>query len=315
MFFVMSGMFVYKSAERSLDETGSFVQYFRNRYLRIAPAMYLYVVVVTLVTGVVVLLRHAAVFERSYYVWLLSNAALVPGYECTAFQRFGSGVLNGSLWTIPAEISFYVVVPLLVLLARRVGLSHAMYWIAPIALIGPFCAKYSDPMLQNILHHSFMEFAPCFVSGIVYSKYWRRIPKGSWLFCIILSLYVIAEVRLLPSGVLHPFVAAGLLGYCVVWFGYRGPRMFRRVTDRLGDLSFGTYIWHMPIINAAIWSGLNLGVFTVPCILLLSLIAARGSWSLVEQRALSRKREGEGAAAGVRLLMYEPKTVSAEVNP
>ncbi len=53
------------------------------------------------------------------------------------------------------------------------------------------------------------------------------------------------------------------------------------------DLSYGTYIWHGPIINLL----LVLGLRSIPAAIALTVAAAGASWFLVERPVLQLKRQ------------------------
>ena len=78
----------------------------------------------------------------------------------------------------------------------------------------------------------------------------------------------------------------GLLYYVcyvslIVWIAFALP--YYRLSC---DLSYGIYIWHMPIVNALLW----LKFESVSLVLVLTVVFAAISWFLVERPMLRRKQ-------------------------
>lgn len=320
-FFILSGLMVFRSAERCADEGRPWREFYRNRALRIIPAVYAYVIV-----AVVALLAVGALAVRELMtpqgaVFLTSHALLAPVYHPPMLADFGVGVLNGSLWTIPVEVSFYLIVPLLVLAAKRTGPWVMLAVLATVsaaaigafALIGGAAAEGTAAKLYSV---TFLPWLWFFVIGIAWSRLWVVAPKSGWLAAAGLATYAaLAWVRagLEPGGgVLLTALAAVPLSYSLVWLGYHGPKVLRRLPDRIGDLSFGTYIWHMPVVNLLIFYGARdwavPGLVKVLAAVVVSLVLAAFSWWLVERPALRRKNYSLRGAAP--LVVTEPPAKS-----
>lgn len=299
MFFVMSGLLVYRSAERTRRETGGWTEYARNRALRIMPAIYAYTIVVALALVIIGAVPLGDMASPGVLIWLASSFLLVPGYDPAAFSQFGLGELNSSLWTIPAEVSFYVAIPVLYLLAGRIGSARMLALLVPVAIAAPIIGHAAGGPLGQVIHLTFLEYLICFGLGVFWSRYWHRAPQHWCLFVATVVLYFAAHELTRAAGLedlLRPLTIAIPLSYATVWFGYRGPQALRKITDRVGDISFGTYIWHLPIINLFLWKGWDLGRATVPVILVVAWAVASVSWRLVERPFLLRKRVSERAA-------------------
>jgi peptidoglycan/LPS O-acetylase OafA/YrhL len=295
MFFVMSGLLVYRSADNAIRRTGTWKEYFRNRFLRVAPAIYAYTLVMAVVAIAIGVIPLGQVFSRSMAVWLGTSVFLLPGHEPAALHSFGTGELNGSLWTIPAEVRFYLVVPLLYLLARRIGINRMLLLFVPIAIIAPILADGAEGHLKSVLDHTYLQYIAFFMAGIFWSAWWKRVPHHWSLFATSIAAYIVTT-RLLPDTVdahLHSVLAAATLSYAILWFGYEGPKVLAGFTHRVGDLSFGTYIWHMPLVNFIIWAGWPTNELMVFVALFGSWGLASASWWLVERPAQKRKRVSE----------------------
>jgi peptidoglycan/LPS O-acetylase OafA/YrhL len=299
LFFILSGAMVYTSAEQCHGRGRPWREYLRNRFLRIAPAIYLYIVVITIFLVGAGVLGTALLGSRQGALWLASHLGLVPIYHPAALADFGVGVLNGSLWTIPTEVSFYLVVPVLVLLARR-SFAVMMTIVGAVALASAVGYSLGDEhsMVIKLFGVSCLPWLGLFAIGMGMSRLWPALPK-SWPPAVLaLAAYVGCSAlrELAGQGMWHLLTLLGgvPLGYLAFWVGHRGPALLRRCTDRIGDLSFGTYIWHMPLINIVLWwTG---GRFPVPgTVLVLGVVAAALgcawlSWRLVERPALRLKR-------------------------
>lgn len=299
-------------AKASIVVPGSGAIFFWNRYLRVAPAVYVFALVAPFAIVALGAVSLTALWNQEMVIWFGSSLFLVPNYDPSLWQNFGTGVINGQLWTIPAEVSFYIAVPGLVLLARRFGFWWMMTVMIVFAIVGPLLSEQGG-YLQAIVHHTFLEKAAFFAVGIFWARYWSKVPTSWWAFALVLAVYVPVKIFALNSdivGPLEPLLIAVPLGYLVVQFGYNGPRALARLTNRVGDLSYGSYIWHIFILNAFIWFGWTEEWWLVLVVLMVTLAFAWVSWHLVEKRALSLKRTTSRSDGGAGLPRSVPSGTS-----
>ncbi|MHA6167130.1 acyltransferase family protein [Bacillus mojavensis] len=111
MFFFLSAFFLFASYERSKLKGNHVTDFYWSRIIRIAPAIYTYAIVSTILLIVLGALSLTVFTTKEYWIWLFSNLVLYPQYFPDIFHHVGTGRLNDSLWTIPVQISFYLVLP------------------------------------------------------------------------------------------------------------------------------------------------------------------------------------------------------------
>lgn len=126
IFFFISGFLISKSYERSPN----LVDYVPNRILRIYPGLF---VCFWVSLGSVFLAGYFESVEVSaldFLRWIAAQLTIGQFFNPEFMRLYGAGVLNGSLWTIPVELQFYIVVPVLYLVARNrfpsSGLSNSL---------------------------------------------------------------------------------------------------------------------------------------------------------------------------------------------
>jgi peptidoglycan/LPS O-acetylase OafA/YrhL len=317
LFFILSGFLVYHSYARSVERGRPLRQYVTNRFLRVAPAIYVYAVVVALW----VLVAGAAVLEGAGKIrfggWLASHFVLYPITSAKLFPFFNGGTPNGSLWTIPVEFSFYLAVPLLFQVERRLG-SRGMLVVlaagtlATLVLIRQLLVTQPSSRFTQLLMTCFMPYLMFFGLGVFWSKAWGRVAHGAGVAAICALVYIVVRVAdvfgwrpsgLAPGASLAEQLVMGpwygmlwsvALSYVVLWVGHYGPRQLSIFTHRIGDWSYGIYIWHMVVVNFALWVGLPqvmssiIGGIQLFVIVVTCLLAAL-SWRWVEKPALSFK--------------------------
>lgn len=302
LFFILSGFLIIRSAEKCHADGRSWWDFYRNRALRIIPALYAYFVATVLVLLVIGALMPREMLSLDFGLFAASNVFLVPVYSPAMLDDFGMGVLNGSLWTIPVEVSFYVMVPLVVLLAakarwRRALAVTAAVATAGIALYGAVGGAEAGSMLWKLYGVTFIPFLWFFTIGMVWSKMWPRVRQSGWIALVCVVAYFVI-INLPHSGgagmtAILTGIAALPLSYAAIWFGYNAPKFFHRLTERLGDLSFGTYIWHMVVVNVLLYMGARdwevPGTLLILGVVAVSMLIAAASWRLVEKPALRLK--------------------------
>ena len=311
LFFILSGMMVYRSGEKCHENGLPWRSFYVNRALRIMPAIYVYIVALTVFVVVIGAVRPAEILTPTYGAYVASNLLLAPVYTPPALSDFGVGVVNGSLPTIPMEVSFYLVVPLLVMLASKLGWRTTLMVVFGIAAMGVGLyavvgGTESQVLLWKVYGVTFLPYLWYFALGMFWTRAWWHVRQSAWIALLAIFLYfVIDKIPVGADGsVVTRALAAIPLSYAAMWFGYKGPRIFSRITDVVGDLSFGTYIWHMIVVNALIYYGARdwgvSGTLLVFIVFASSISIAFVSWWFVEKPALGRKSYSSRAAKSGR---------------
>ena len=119
IFFFVSGFLISKSYENN----SRIVEYGRNRALRIYPALVLCTILAVASAFMTGYLATQSWGIPEFLAWIASQVTIVQFFSPEFMRGFGSGVLNGSLWTVTVELQFYVLIP-------------CIYWAAVVG-IGP----------------------------------------------------------------------------------------------------------------------------------------------------------------------------------
>ena len=132
-----------------------------------------------------------------------------------------------------------------------------------------------------------------------WAKMWDKVPKSGLIALGCLVFYaVIRYSSFYDDGILQPFLKILWVvpfSYALIWFGYSAPRFFNTITHKIGDLSYGIYIWHMVVINYFIYfnilekvSNLNSNLIHL-LVIIITVVIAIFSWNFIEKQALKLK--------------------------
>jgi peptidoglycan/LPS O-acetylase OafA/YrhL len=301
IFFFTSGFLISKSFEKS----PSLCSFAWNRALRIFPAL----VVCTLISIISVYLSgYRGIYDSSLMhliIWALGQMTIVQFYNPEFMRGYGTGVLNGSLWTITVELQFYFLTPIIYSLITSTIYQKKKLILPLLTLLFLLISvsynhlrpSFSDALWFKILGITFAPWLYMFLTGIIFQKHFDTIFK----YCSIASkgvLIIIVLLTILASQLMdwnygnfiNPimFMVSALVTFV---FAYSKlptlPRFFGSP-----DLSYGLYIYHAPIINWFIFcynSDKSSTLFDILAVLSCALIAAFFSWFCVEKSALSYK--------------------------
>jgi peptidoglycan/LPS O-acetylase OafA/YrhL len=181
IFFVISGVLISKSYEHS----DSLRDYLRNRCLRIFPGLW-----VCLVVSVVVILAlgvgSLGRITPNWLLWWAGQMSIFQNFRAT-FLEPPITSLNPSLWTIPIELEFYIVLPALygILRLRRHRGNMRLLAIALASLAVQLLIVNSHPSVAQVHAYSLlnMTLAPylwMFLVGVSIQRNWSTV-RG-WLF-------------------------------------------------------------------------------------------------------------------------------------
>ncbi len=283
-FFIVSGALVFGSLERS----ASVRDYAGKRVRRLYQAYAVVVLVPALVSLVLSWGGQGALGQIGQYlaanlVFLNFLEPNLPGLF--AGQRFGE--VNGALWTLKIEVMFYLALPVL---AWGLGKLGRHWWLGIAALyIGGTAWAMLVPTWEHALSAQVARQLPgqmaFFASGMGLWRLWDRAKTQPWLFGAV-------GLGLLVLSWLHPMVeplrAAGLAGL-IGWAAFAPGLMLNAA--RWGDVSYGVYITHFPVVQALVTAGLFTAIGAIGGLALAGAVVLGLSfalWWLVEKPALRK---------------------------
>jgi peptidoglycan/LPS O-acetylase OafA/YrhL len=249
---VVSGFLIFMSYENSRSIQG----YFIKRIRRIYPAYFFIILLGTVLGGFfstyalhdylsLPLLKYVA----ANLVFLNFLHPNLPGlFEGNPLQA-----VNGALWTLKIEVMFYIFVPLAVMAFRKFG--H-------LTMLVTFylCSVIYSMLMQSLAHktgvESYLELQrqfpgqiAFFIAGAAGYYYLQYLTKYAvWL--VALAVVAFALQSWLPWAAIQPLALAVLIVSvaCVIpFFGNFA---------KYGDVSYGIYIVHFPILQTLISYGL-----------------------------------------------------------
>ncbi len=305
IFFITSGFLISASWQRS----HSVSQYAVGRVLRIFPA--LWVCLFFSVFSSALVYSYDTSFA-DFFTWILAQSSMLQYYNPDFLRGYGVGVLNGSLWTIPIELQFYIALPLLFVFFNRIVNSNVLLVIAIAAFA--FIAYAANHLLVDVgVPHTYLRLfgatlAPSFyffLIGIFLNQNFvvmRRLVAGR--FTVILAAYLLTILAASYAGVdysgndINPVLIPGL-AVLLLSFAYTKPGQLNKLAMGV-DLSYGLYIYHMVVINFLLHTALLSGWIGVAVALSVSLLLACFSWLVVEKPCLALKAKLIGRERPVR---------------
>jgi peptidoglycan/LPS O-acetylase OafA/YrhL len=329
VFFALSGFLLWRghaAAQRGLANRPRTGHYLRSRVVRIMPA---YVVAVVVILTLLPDANHA-----SPTVWLAN---------LTLTQIYVPLTLTGGLtqmWSLSVEVSFYLVLPILALLARRLPVGARVPAIAALAAASwawgwvPLDALGVSTSGINPLNWP-PAFFSWFAAGMLLAE-WAHTPIGLphrlarrrvlMAVVAVLAFLVAASPLAGPEGLIPgtapQFVVKTAMG-ALVAFALVAPLVLDRpdtshgllgspLMVTLGRWSYGLFVWHLaalamvfPVIGTFPFSG------RMPTVLILTVVfgfaISAVSYALVESPAREALRRWEKRERPTEIPVNDPE--------
>lgn len=311
IFFSLSGFLITGSALRL-----KLSDFLKNRVLRIVPALAMDIFISAVVLGPLLTNVDLKQYYESkvFYAYFL-NILGWPHYHLPGlFSDHPFDQVNVSLWTVPWEITCYIIIACFIklkMLSRIESLTGVTMLILCFGL-AIICLDNGFPIQFHVnrLVHYFLaqrgsRLIICFMLGILIFQLRFRVPYSYLVFmaCLIWCVALAICIRPLTTLSTYPIMnvlAAGPLVYIMAFIGVSPiPTLplFRR-----GDYSYGIYLYGFPIQQVAFWllgnndaPTLNF-LFSMPLIIMVAIC----SWHFVE-KPIVRLRRRFSFVAGLRL--------------
>jgi peptidoglycan/LPS O-acetylase OafA/YrhL len=277
-FFAISGYFVSLSFDRRKSNFG----FVLARVTRIIPGLLVVSLITAFIVGPLLTVLPLPAYFSHKAVWLysLQNASIYRIMTSTLPGVFVHNPIpddiNASLWTLFYEVGCYIglfAVGVLGFLRR-----DRFFWVLAAWLPVYFVARYGpwDKLVQ------FAIFSVPFLFGMAaYHFRSAKILKG-W---IALVLFVLAFALMVTGHGIEELWSLAV-AYGVLWLGF-APAPALLAYNRIGDFSYGTYIYGFPAeqVIAAVLPGIG-PVMMIVLGLPASILLGAFSWRFVDRPAL-----------------------------
>lgn len=297
IFFTISGFLIFSSFENAKSLT----DYFKNRFLRIFPALW----VAFFISAFTIYLSGFTVDTFNENIkWILAQTTVFQNYVPNDLVEYGTHHPNHVLWTIPIELAFYVFVPFFFLFTKFCKINRTLFIIILFVISYTFnysllVLKDSNSLLFHSLNKTILPYLFYFLLGALAYLHWDRlknlyINKAHYWLTLYIAYTLVFGVALDSYEQMYWLNGYGLLGaillsQTILSFAYSVPSLSKKIIGNR-DISYGLYLYHMIFINVAHHIGLinSQGFYLV---LILTFLFALFSWELIEKPALRLKKK------------------------
>lgn len=279
-FFAISGFFITKSFHFKT----SFGTFVRARVLRLFPALIVMTVIVAILGGLFISADPDYwTIAPKYVAWIITFQGLVftggPKLPGMFADNIYPDAVNGSLWTLRYEVLCYIGVAIAgllgIFLRPRLFLALAIAYVALYLIVPMYTGR---PVITTMLYIGIP-----FVFGAGFFVFRDQIPLTIWA-ALLLSVLV---VLLRPTILFLPtFMLA--LAYWVFLLGYANIPALKQY-NRLGDYSYGFYIYAFPVQQLGSMLGFTTPLSNILFAFPVTMILSALSWHLLEAPALTLK--------------------------
>lgn len=296
IFFTVSGFLIFWAYDRNPN----IKKYALNRVLRLYPALY-----VCLIITIALLLYNSSgnlLNNQTFYTWLVAQLTVLQFYTPDTLRFWGVGTPNGSLWTIAVEVQYYILVPLIFLIMRKMKKWLVLLFLILASILANFTLNLMpENIIQKLAFVSIIPYLFNFLIGSVFYIFWNKLGKlvqnnlYKWALAYaayILIFDVMLEFNLTSYHITNIFqpISMVILSCLVLSFAFSMNMLSEKVLKH-NDISYGLYIYHMLVVNTLVTLGYIRDVKYLILTFAITVILAYISWRFIEKPALSLKKK------------------------
>ena len=250
-FFVISGFCMYLMASGKSFSTGGYLHFLYKRFIRIAPAFYISV----LVYALIIKYQQPAydVFYNVVFHFLFLNNVVT------------GNTISAPFWSIGTEWHYYLILPLLMLSFRKYGVVACVLWFSLLSIALSCFVNLGFLAFDWWEKQIFIRF-PEFGMGMIAAFYFKNkklLPnylkgaKGIFIAVGIIFLgrvmkftqllEVAGEFAFFINALALPIMTAGfaiLLYHVITEHSKLSNWLSGNLINYLGRISYSIYLWH-----------------------------------------------------------------------
>jgi peptidoglycan/LPS O-acetylase OafA/YrhL len=293
IFFLISGYLITESYMRD----NNLITYWIKRFFRIIPALAFLTFITAFVIGPVL----STYSLKEYFIqnWLgvkmyLRNIFLFPifGLPGVFNENVYPNIVNGSLWTLPIEVSMYALVPMIITLSKLIKKIDKSIIFLLVVLISVTADVYFASLFQGkmIVVYGTNLFAvlhmiPYFFTGALFTSDKIRKHLNLQVATICIAGYSMLNIQGLPY--LYPFISVIVLAYFIFSFAFTKNPIFYKFSEK-NDYSYGIYLYGFLVQQTLLKYLFKYEITPNKLALLsmlISLFCAFLSWHIIEKPA------------------------------
>ena len=278
-FFLISGFLVTGSYIRQ----DSLYKFAKARFFRVFPAFFINVTILALVYGAIFTTDTLNNYFHSMGTWdyiftnLQYKSDMIWNLPGVFEHGMKTATINGSQWTLPAEVRMYVLLGVLggtgLLLLKR---------LAALVLLAFIVIGFVHPEFFP-LHPDWFRLGGFFTLGVLCYLYKESITVRLDLIVALLLLAVLT--RHLSTYVFTFPLAVAAVVFAIAYF--LPPFVF---LERYGDPSYGIYLWGWPVQQLVAYALPAAGLYLhVTLAIIISFLIGYISWNFFERHMLRFK--------------------------
>lgn len=245
-FFVLSGYVITWVLKNKYPHNSVGIKaFFLGRIIRIYPLYWASLAAMVAVLLLVPGIKAGQELTEQFSFWRIIGDFLLFPYGVAGFfldkNFYVYGMINLPAWTLPYDLVFYLIAPWMVMkkivLGSVIGLE-LMYLLA-LSFIAPNDSWHAFYLSTG--HAQLLAFS---VGSMVW--YFRKTQVPVWLLfsAITFILYLVFVPYKMTNLYLNHFLVIFFTVFIIL-----GLKKRSKLDDMLGELTYSTYLLHMPVMN------------------------------------------------------------------
>lgn len=296
IFFVISGFLITSIVHKEASSGQfSFLDFYKRRILRLAPAYYAVLVAVTCVSLIILMpaellnyfdsVSYSTVFFANFYMW-----KEVGGY----FKANADVIPLLHLWSLAVEEQFYIFWPITLLLLikfcrKSIVLPLMLCGLIVSIAVSEYGVRHFISAAYYLMPTRIFEFLIgailVFLPESKLGRFRRSMLGLLGLFCILYAAIKYHGDMFFPglAGILPCFGAALIIFFCSSRIDMVGKLLAFQPLVHIGRISYPAYLWHWPIIAFINVFALSIDWKLGILIIIITLLLSQLTYSYIEK--------------------------------